>query len=195
MKNGAVTIKKNLKNGYIMIFDFKNWLLIESSTHKFSCVMANLNNENLFINWSKKNIKKEDLCVEEGGIETEPHVTVLYGLHTNDYKEVEKLLKKVKSFEITLGKVSKFESQNYDVLKIEIKSESLFKINKLLKKLDFTSNFNTYVPHCTLSYVKKNSCDKLLRNKYFEGKKFKIKELVFSPSKGDKTKITLVNKI
>lgn len=179
-----------------MNLNFKNWLLFENSnTHKFSCVMANLDNEDLFVNWSKKNIATEDLCAEEGGIETEPHVTVLYGLHTNDYKKVEKHLKGVKSFDLTLGKVSKFESQNYDVLKTEVKSEALFKINELLKKLDFTSNFNTYVPHCTLSYVKKNSCDKLLGNKYFEGKKFKIKELVFSPSKGDKTKITLVNKI
>lgn len=176
-----------------MNLNFKNWIISETAgKHSYSCVMANFPNPNSFINWSKKTIKKENLCEE--GIELEPHITCLYGLHTNDPVEISLVIKKVKQFSIKLGRISKFSNEKFDVLKIEVNGKELHNLNKLLCKLDYTSDFDKYIPHCTLAYVKKGSCDDLIGDKYFEGKAIKIKELVFSSANGEKTIIGL-NKI
>jgi hypothetical protein len=63
----------------------------------------------------------------------------------------------------------------------------------MLKKLPYTSKYKEYIPHCTLAYVEKNSCNHLLNNRQFDGKIIKVKQLVFSPSNGEKTKINLNN--
>lgn len=177
-----------------MNLNFKNWIICESEEHSYSCVLANFPNANSFISWSKKNIKKENLYTPEDGIETEPHVTCLYGLHTNNPVEISLSTKQVKQFSVTLGKISKFSNEKFDVIKIEVNGKELHNLNKILRKLPYTSNFDKYIAHCTLAYVKKGSCDDLIGDKYFKGKTIKIKELVFSSANGEKTTISL-NKI
>lgn len=174
------------------MLDFKNWwdVLLET-VHRFSCVMADFPQPQTIVNWSKKNIPKCCLYEPEGGIDLIPHVTLLYGLHTNEAKDVQCLLKKIKPFRIKLGKISKFTGDRFDVLKIEVEGSDLYTINKLLKTLPYTSNFPKYVPHCTLAYVEKNSCDHLVNSKQFAGKVFYIKELIFSSRDRRKTTIKL----
>jgi 2'-5' RNA ligase len=175
------------------MLNFKSWLFTEDKSHSYSCVMANFPNPFNFIHWSEKNIKQANRYMPEGGIDKTPHVTILYGLHTIDHKEVSEIVENVKPFEVSLGKISKFESEKYDVLKIEVKGSELSRLNQMLKKLPYTSKYKEYIPHCTLAYVEKNSCNHLLNNRQFDGKIIKVKQLVFSPSNGEKTKINLNN--
>ena len=182
---------------------FKEWvsqqeLLLEKKgdKHSFSCVMAlfNAKDAKYVLDWSNTYVKDKNLfTAEDGGMgrEDEIHVTVLYGLHTNNVKDISKITDKVKPFDITLGKVSKFESNDYDVLKIDVKSDYLHTLNAEFKKMDYTSKFDKYVPHCTIAYVKKGSCDHLLNKNHFEDKKISINSLTFSSAYGRKTKITL----
>lgn len=172
---------------------FKEWLFHEETSHKFACVMARLPDfKQKIIKWGKKNIP-EDLWIKEehDGLQTDTHVTVLYGLHSNSIEDVKPVLKKFKPFELELTTISKFEAPNFDVLKIGVKSSKLHEMNKELKKLPYTSKFPIYVPHCTIAYVKKDSCNKLIGNKEFDGLKCKISEVTFSPSEGQKINIKL----
>lgn len=173
------------------MLDFKNWVVLNES-YTYSCVMATVEYDKI-LSWAKKNISKDDLYYKENksGYETEPHVTVLYGLHTTELDEIKEIIKNEKEFEIKLGKISKFENDDYDVVKIEVESDKLRKLNDRLKSLKYTSTYNGYKPHCTLAYVKKGKCQELVGNKEFFGKKIKIKELVFSPSTGESKKIEL----
>lgn len=177
------------------MLEFKDWIILNES-YSYSCVMATIN-YNKILSWAKENISENDLYYKENksGYELDPHVTILYGLHTNEFSDVETILKKEKEFEIKLGKISKFENEDYDVLKIEVESDKLRKLNDKLKDLKYTSTYNGYKPHCTLAYVKKGKCENLVGNKEFFGKKIKIKEIVFSPSKGDTIKMKLENHI
>jgi len=182
---------------------FKEWidqkfLLLEKKgeKHSYSCVLALFGKKDAqhVLDWSKIHVKDSNLHIaQDGGMgrEDEIHVTVLYGLHTNESLEVENLLKDIKGFSINLGKISKFTSEDYDVLKIEIDAPYLHELNKKLKNLDYTSKFKEYVPHCTIAYVKKGSCDHLLGSKHFFGRKVEINSLTFSPAKGKKSKIIL----
>src|SRR5690606_34947991 len=74
--------------------------------------------------WGLKNISDEDLYEDESGFgrESEIHVTVKYGLHTDSLKEVEKVINNFGTVNIKLGKISQFESEKYDVLKIDVDS-------------------------------------------------------------------------
>lgn len=172
------------------MLEFKNWVLNES--YSYSCVMATINYDHI-VNWSKKNISEKNLYYKENksGYELDPHVTVLYGLHTTNVEEIKEKLKSQEKFDIKFGKISKFANDDYDVLKIEVESDVLRKLNDKLKSLKYTSTYSSYKPHCTLAYVKKDTCDELIGSKEFFNKKVEVKELVFSPSTGDVAKIKL----
>lgn len=169
-----------------------NWYRkILAATHSYSTVMlefdGNVRNEiSDFIN----SIDEDDIAEE--GKEDNPHVTVLYGLHTGSAEEIKRFLSEEKSFEITLGKISKFRtSDEHDVLKIDIESESLKDMNKKLKELPYTSKYSTYRPHATIAYVKKGACEELVGSDHFEGKSFMVTKLVFSSKNEDKTSFSL----
>jgi len=122
--------------------------------------------------WKKftKIIKKDDIYEknDEFGIETMPHLTLLYGFHDNvNSTEVFDLYKKnfkLKPIEITTNKISIFENDEFDVVKFDVNSKLLTNINKVLKELPNTSDFPEYHAHITIAYVKKGCGDKYIVN-------------------------------
>lgn len=137
--------------------------------HEFGCLML----EVPFENWQKvlSKISKEDLYEENGndyGLETEPHVTVLYGLH--EEVDEEKLINFVKEFcksspiEIQISKMGVFKNSKFEVLKLDVESQTLKALNKALSEnFPYTSKFPTYEPHITLAYLKKGTSNKYLK--------------------------------
>jgi 2'-5' RNA ligase len=108
----------------------------------------------------QKDIDKKDLYTEEGdrsyGLEDEPHVTLLFGFHsevtTNDIKKV---LNKFIYNPCKAHNVSLFKNEKYDVLKFDIvKNSDLKDTNALLSKLPHTTEFKDYHPHVTIAYIK-----------------------------------------
>ena len=168
---------------------YKKQLIAES--HSYATVMLEINGDlrdRIF-----KHIESlDEENIAEEGKEDNPHVTVLYGLHTNDAEEVKDFLKDSKPFEITLGKISKFrKSDEFDVLKVDIESEEIRDLNRKLKELPHTSTHPRFNPHLTLAYVKKGRCDDMVGEEMFKGEKFKVNELVFSSKNEEKTIISL----
>jgi hypothetical protein len=163
--------------------------------YKYSSVYIVLPSEysQKIMDWSKKNIPDEVLVENDNanGRETESHVTVLYGLHSNCPDEAKLILQSFKSFPIEFGNISKFETDTHDVIKIEVLSNELRLLNILLKSLDHTSTFPTYNPHCTIAYVKKGSCDHLLGNFYFDDLVINVNQVIYSVKGGAKTPIDL----
>ena len=114
------------------------------------------------IEWGVQNIPNEELFEdpkEPKGRQLEIHVTLKYGLLTDDVKEIEQALKGEKAPKIKFGKTSFFEPEgkDYDVAIIEVESEDLQKLNKKLcdsvKHEDTTGS--EYHPHVTIAYVKR----------------------------------------
>lgn len=139
---------------------------------------------NLILDWSKQNISDRNLYVDhKKGRVKNIHITVLYGLHTNNSSKVQKIINCFDPIKIELGVISKFQNKDFDVIKIEVIGPKLLSMNKKLKKLDHTCEYSDYIPHCTLAYVKKNSCNNLVGNKHFLGKKILLKNLIFSSPK------------
>lgn len=160
-----------------------------NNTYKYGCVMLNLK----FNNWDEITsiIDKKDIYTEEGdntyGIETDPHVTLLYGLHDGvQLDDVKKIFSDIKKIDIEIEGIDIFKSNNYDVVKFNIKpTDILIDINKRLKKYPHTNDYPNYKPHVTIAYVKKGMGKKYINNNY----KYSIKncnEIEYSFANGKK---------
>lgn len=149
-------------------------MLENSKPRSYSCLMLDCQNFKNYLKEIQNKINENDLYIEEDGygFETEPHITVLYGIHESDSSVVKNLIK-FKPLTYTLTKLSLFENEKYDVLKCSVKSSDLKKLNKeCCKNLKFTSNFPDYIPHLTVCYLKPGMGSKYikLKSESFEDK-------------------------
>lgn len=129
----------------------------ENQKYSYGCVMAYFNIPDL-PKYAESVIKDEDLYDPEGrhGIETEPHTTILYGLHNDiDHDKVLNILRMIKSFLVDFIDVSLFENDEFDVLKFDVETEELNILNEIFKNtFEFTSDYPDYHAHTTIAYLK-----------------------------------------
>lgn len=157
-------------------------------SYDFSCAMVYLPKDSL--TEVQKGIDPSDLYTAEPdyGLDLEPHVTVLYGLHTNNWKEAQGALDKagLNLVRFKLTKLSLFENSRYDVLKYEVESEDLHALNKALRKVPYTSSYPEYKPHATVAYLKPGTGKKYIGGKA-RNESFEVLSWVFSPAEGVKS--------
>ena len=135
----------------------------------FGCLMASLNIKN----WKKLHtmIAPEDIygTREEGfGKETEPHVTILFGFDPQEKGTLERLKAELPidgPIEVPLVKLSFFENKDFDVLKFDVESTDLAKLNAWCREnFKYQSDHPEYHAHVTLCYLKKGLGKKYARN-------------------------------
>ena len=168
-------------------------MINEQRKYEFGCAM-------LFLDFPELDtihnlINPDDLYHEDGeeyGLESEPHLTLLFGLHEGVSTDAVKSVLKDKTFsECKAHNISLFENEKYDVLKFDIEGDGLHKVNKELRKLPYTSTFPNYHPHMTIAYMKPGTgnaiCEKL------EGKEYWLppKHAVYSKPDGTKDSISI----
>lgn len=165
----------------------------------YGCVMLYFDFPN--INEIQNKIDSEDIFTKEGdrsfGLETDPHITLLYGLHEEvTTQQVINILEGSSFGEIILHNVSLFETPEYDVLKFDVKYPSrgipfLHKMNKLLITLPHTTSFPDYHPHMTIGYLNSGSGKKYVE--LFKDLEFTLEPsyLVYSKPNGTEIKIEL----
>lgn len=167
--------------------DFLSEKKEETHKNKFGCVMIYLD----IPKWNNiiSNIDKNDLYEPKEddtyGIEMNPHVTVLYGLHSNipDQKITSIIDKyKYKDFNFGIKELGSFKNENFDVLKFTIDPDDiLLDFNRELSELPNSNEFPDYSPHITISYLKPGLSEKY---NFIEIPEFKIKSIIYSKSNG-----------
>jgi len=167
-----------------------------SAGYSFSSVQANFPKRisDAIITWGIKNIPGNEIYKDDDikGREDDIHTTVLFGLHTTDPKDVKNIVGDKKPLKIKMGKMSVFNNNKYDVLKIDIEGKRLRWMHEVLKrKLSNSQDFPTYIPHCTIAYMKKGFAYKYIGNSTFDKISFLCEDLIFSSKDGVKTKIKL----
>lgn len=174
-----------------MTFNNLYSLIHESNAvRSYSCLMLNCN----FLANEIKEIQSEicpcDVYDEEPGhgLETEFHATALYGIHTDKLKEIRDKVQ-IKPVKIKFGKLSLFENEKYDVLKFDIISHDMVKLNKqLCENIAYTNSYKDYKCHATVSYIqhKKGKLYTSLKSKII-GKTYECNTFVFSDKLANKT--------
>lgn len=149
------------------------------------------------LQWNNENIPEDILYIDPEvehvvGRELEPHITILYGLFTEDVRIVEEALSNCDPITFVLGKVGSFEQDKYDVIFVEVEpiGELLTAREKLLQ-LPHQLSFPDYNPHITLAYVKKGTASQFLKNEIFNGIAETSANVLFSTKSGGKMMITL----
>lgn len=146
-----------------------------------------------------KGIENDHVYSEEGdrsyGKESEPHVTLLYGLHSDEIPDMKVLDVVKKHFSnaptIRLYNASVFKNDKYHVLKFEADCGALHNANQELRRFPHTSDYPDYQPHTTVAYMKVGKADDYVH--YMRDKVFTVKpsKIVYSKPDGKKVVIDL----
>lgn len=166
----------------------------KADTYSKGCVMAYLDDLIPEIKEMQSKIEEGELYEEEGdrtfGMEDEPHVTVLYGIHSDEVED-DKVLELVDKMDwkkpISIGKPSLFENEKYDVLKLEAKADWLNEANKkLCESLPYSSDFPEYKAHVTIAYLKPGTGKKVVERIGDFSTEAVPNKMVYSLPSGDK---------
>jgi len=146
------------------------------------------------MDWGQKHIPEKNVFTAENkfGREDNIHLTVLYGIHAQEPHRIVKILRSYPQFNIKLGPISLFTTdERFDVLKIDVKSEDLMKLNKFIRdSIPYSTKHKSYQPHITIAYIKKGTCRDLVGKQPFD-QEIEVKNLIFSSKNGSKSKIRL----
>ncbi len=166
----------------------------EKPVHDYSSVQVRLPDDiageiRSFAAW----IPDEEIYTEEGedyGRAEIPHITVRYGIGTDDLSQIAPAFKDIGPITGTIGTISTFtNSEDYDVIKSSIESPDLEKANKAVgDTVDLPGEtFKDYKPHVTIAYVKKGEGQKYVGMYPFDGRrrKFTIDQAEFSTRTGE----------
>jgi len=134
------------------------------------------------------------------GLEEDSHITIRYGIDSDDTTGLRAFLEKQAPFEATLGKVTSFPPSEHSdgaaPIVVAIESADLRRLEKELdqhgKFIDRT--FPDYKPHATLGYVKPDAAKKYVGMGGMEGKKFTVSSVSISNKDGSKTEVQLKGK-
>lgn len=169
-------------------------LALSGDESKFSSTQINLPSEHA-ATVLKMSHKIKDADLADDGRETDPHVTVKYGLHTSDAEDVASALKDESPISMKVGKASLFpatDKRQSDVIKFDVDSPDLHRLNAKLSKLPNTTTFPDYHPHLTVAYVKPGMGQKYLsKMDDLTGAKIKADRVRFSNQKHVVTDIPL----
>lgn len=168
-------------------------IIVENRKHEYGCAM-------LYFTFPEMKeihdlIDPDDLYEEDGqdyGLETEPHCTLLFGLHDGvSTEDIDKVLEKYTFYTCKGHNASLFKNEKYDVLKFDIEGDSLEDANKDLKKFPFTNEHPTYHPHMTIAYLKPGKGEKYAKE--LKGKKYWLapQHAIYSKPDGSKDKINI----
>jgi 2'-5' RNA ligase len=131
------------------------------------------------------------------GREDKPHITVKYGIHTENAKKIKALLEGAGAVTAKLGKVDVFspDDKPYDVVMVPVDSPELHDLNaKVAEGTKVTDTFPEYQPHVTIAYVKKGEGAKYKGDARFEGKEITFDTVHFTDKDEQATKIKLEEK-
>jgi hypothetical protein len=137
----------------------------------------------------------DDKDLADKGREKDPHVTVKYGLHSENPKPVKAALAGEKPIKLKLGKTKVFaadDKRNSDVVVVDVESDDLKRLNKKIS--DAVPNTDThpeYKPHMTLAYVKPGAGKKYDGMGHLQGTEISANAISFSNKQGQKTPIKL----
>jgi len=127
------------------------------------------------------------------GRELNPHITVKYGFPQNiQLEDVQRIAQLFQPFKVRFGQISLFENDDFDVVKVEVESEDLRRLNNLLSFLPNSDERTEFNPHLTIAYVLSGLgwlfCN--MRNELVE-MEYEVREVMFSDEDGKLTRVPL----
>lgn len=97
-------------------------------------------------------------------LETNPHVTVLYGIDPAVPSEaVRSISATYQPHDLVSYSVTYFQKPEYDVLKFDIDDRAIYKLNESVRELPYENAYPNYTPHVTIAYLKRGTAKKYVK--------------------------------
>ena len=163
----------------------------DKDPYDYGCMMIYYDNPN----WQKvlDMVDDDDLYDDDTnqfGKEYEPHITVLYGLHSNEIDDDEVFSQIIdrEPPQLNMSNITLFNNPKYDVVKFDVEGDGLHDMNKILRdNFPYTNDYPEYHPHSTIAYVKPGMGEKYVQKL---SKPFVLRPNKLVYSKPDGSKIT-----
>lgn len=145
------------------------------------------------IDWAGANLEPAD--VEE--YETAPHVTIRYGLVEPDLVTVQAVIGNEPEGTMILGGLSLFcHPGRPDVLKLDVHSADLARLNRRLQQLHNVETYPVYQPHLTLAYLREGAGAKYVGSAwslpiFCSGREIRFSAISLCDTEGNKSPIRL----
>lgn len=193
------------KHGHYLRRTYGGQPVDEKPKFKFGSTQANIPEDSeaaAALKTAQYKINPSDLAGTDvngtmGGLETQPHVTVRYGIRGDDVEGIKKYLSQQAPFEASLGKTDTFPPSEHSdgaaPIIAPIDAPELHRIEAELEQHgDFEDrSFPEYKPHATLGYVKPEAAAKYVGMGETEGKKFLVNSISISDRNGNLTEVPL----
>ena len=157
-------------------------LLNENLSYGFIMAKVDDDNSKKILDFNYKFINENCLYIEEGdyGRETNVHCTIKYGL-TERYskKQMKHFLYDVVPFNIEINEIGIFENDKFDVIKFNVESKDLRKLNEIFSTLPNNDEHKEYKPHITLAYIQKGTGNQFIKTSKRKGY-IPIRTLIYS---------------
>lgn len=162
-----------------------------SESHQFSSTQFDLPGDLAFeVRMLGERIATDDLA--DDGRELNPHITVKFGLTTDSPDDVRRAVLGMSPVAVQFGKASIFANDEHDVVKIDIESKGLHALNAAIAKLPNGDIHPSYMPHCTIAYVRKGLGEMYAaRLNDLEGRTAVFDRLIFSDKNRQRISIPL----
>lgn len=170
--------------------------------HSYSSTQINLEDHERDLALTLAN-QIDDADLTEKGREDIPHITIRYGLETNDAGQVRQLVETFGPIKFKLGDVDYFQGDEHDVVIIRVESDDLHRMNELLGQLPNVQTHPTYQPHVTLAYVKPGMGQKYVdmlvghtddeQGVVGDEEELECRQIVFSPKEGTPTMLDVAS--
>ena len=128
----------------------------------------------------------------DDGRELHPHITVKYGIKSDDVDELRKVLAGVPPIRAKLGKASLFKNPEHDVLKLDVDSPDLARVHQLIsERFENDDTYPEYHPHATIAYLKPGMGQKYLNLNQMAGNEVLFNSIMFRDREGRKHRVQL----
>lgn len=138
----------------------------------YACIMLEYDMPE-FVKELQKSIPEEELYLgktekekDDYGIENKAHITLVYGLDNKvEFKDLKQYLSPLNDYKTILVNISTFSNDDFDVLKVGAKCPKAAESNKeIMENFDVHTDFDEYIPHMTIAYLKKGFANKYTKN-------------------------------
>lgn len=166
-------------------------LIMAAGPHKWACAYATLPEPHAAAVLAMAASIPDDQLAKDGR-ETSPHVTVKYGIGSDDPAAVRAVLEASPPVKVAFGQTSVFANPDADVVKVDVYSDGLRALNEAIDKaVPHVDTHEWYQPHVTVAYVKPGAGQLFAGNKSLEGQEAVIDRVQVSDRMGRTVEVEL----